>query len=99
MEPPIRPNAKPAAGESKKPKVNAQILEAAQAELMRHSWDTFVNNPPSMAQGGKGTVVPGCTACKKILYSDHDFLSHLALDVLPQVLDRILRMPPDGDSQ
>ncbi len=93
MEPLIRPNVKPAAGESKKPKVNAQILEAAQAELMRHGWDTFVNNPPSMAQGGKGVVVPGCTACRKILYLDHDYLSHLALDVLPQILNRIVHNP------
>ena len=67
------------------------ILEAAQAELMLHSWDTFVNNRPSMAQGGKGTIVPGCTACRKILYTDHQYLSHLALDVLPQILERILR--------
>jgi hypothetical protein len=99
METPIKPSAKPAADEREKPKTDAKILEAAQAELMRHSWDTFVNNPPSMAQGGKGTVVPGCTACRKILYSDHDFLSHLALDVLPQILDRILRVPLDGDSR
>jgi phosphatidylinositol kinase/protein kinase (PI-3 family) len=91
METLIKPNAKPAAGEREKPKTDA-ILEAAQAELMRHNWDTFVNNPPSMAQGGKGTVVPGCTACKKILYSDHDYLSHLAIDVLPQILERILRL-------
>jgi len=90
METPIKPNAKPAADEREKPKANAGILEAAQAELMRHGWDTFVNNPPSMAQGGKGTVVPGCTACKKILYSDHQYLSHLALDVLPQIIQRIL---------
>ena len=93
METPIKPSANPAVGESKKPKVDAQILEAAQAELMRHSWDTFVNSPPSMAQGGKGTVVPGCTACRKILYTDHQYLSHLALDVIPQILDRILQNP------
>jgi len=67
------------------------ILASAQQELMRHSWDTFVNNPPSMAQGGKGTIVPGCTACRKILYTDHQYLSHLAVDVLPQILDRALK--------
>jgi hypothetical protein len=67
------------------------ILQEAQAELMRHSWDTFVNNPPSFAQGGKGTVVPGCVTCRKILYSDNQFLSHLAIDVLPGILDRALK--------
>jgi hypothetical protein len=67
------------------------ILQAAQAELMRHSWDTFVNNPPSIAQGGKGVVVSGCVACKKILYTDVQFVSHLALDVLPKILDQALK--------
>ena len=66
------------------------ILANAQQELMRHNWDTFVNNPPSMAQGGKGTIVPGCTACRKILYSDHQYLSHLAVDVLPAILEKAL---------
>ena len=69
----------------------AKLLETAQAELMRHTWDTFVNNPPSMAQGGKGTVVPGCVACRKVLYTDNQYLSHLAIDVLPQILDRALK--------
>jgi hypothetical protein len=69
----------------------AKLLEAAQAELMRHTWDTFVNNPPSFAQGGKGTVVPGCVACRKIIYTDNQYLSHLAIDVLPQILDRALK--------
>jgi len=87
METPIKQNAKPVA-DSETPKISAKILGAAQAELMRHTWDTFVNNPPAMAQGGKGTIVPGCTVCRKILYSDHQYLSHLALDVLPGILER-----------
>jgi len=61
------------------------ILAAAQHELMRHSWDTFVNDPP--LSGGKGSVVPGCPTCRKILYTDHQYLSHLALDVLPKILE------------
>jgi hypothetical protein len=60
------------------------ILEAAQIELMKHSWDTFVNDPPRA--GIKGSVVPGCPACRKIIYTDNQFLSHLALDVLPGIL-------------
>jgi len=66
------------------------ILEAAQKELTRHDWDTFVNNPPSFAQGGKGTVVPGCVACKKIIYSNNQYLSHLAIDVLPGILEKAI---------
>jgi hypothetical protein len=91
MEPTIKPNVMPAAGKDEKPKIDAKILVAAQQELMRHTWDTFVNNPPSMSQGGKGTIVPGCVHCKKIIYSDNQYLSHLAVDVLPQILERILK--------
>jgi hypothetical protein len=42
----------------------SEILTAAKAELMRHAWDTFVDEPPSVAQGGNGVVVTGCVACK-----------------------------------
>jgi hypothetical protein len=62
------------------------LLKEAQQELMRHNWDTFVNHPPSIAQGGKGVVVPGCTSCNKIIYSNNQYLSHLAVDVLPGIL-------------
>jgi hypothetical protein len=48
---------------------------------------TFVQNPPSMALGGKGTAVPGCVPCEKILYTTDQYLSHLALDVLPVILE------------
>ncbi len=64
------------------------ILAAAQAELMRHSWDTFVSDSPR--PGVKGSVVPGCPACRKILYSDHQYLSHLAVDVLPGILEKAM---------
>jgi hypothetical protein len=36
----------------------SSILKAAQRELNRHSWGHFVDNPPSIAQGDKGVVVP-----------------------------------------
>jgi hypothetical protein len=70
--------------------MDQKILEAAQQEIMSHPWDTFVNNPPSFVQGGKGTVVPGCPKCRKILYSDHQYLSHLAIDILPGILKKAL---------
>jgi hypothetical protein len=37
-----------------------ELLEAAQHELMKHYWDTFCTQPPSIAEGGKGVIVPGC---------------------------------------
>ena len=69
--------------------MDQKILQAAQQELMKHSWDTFVGDPPPGAK--KGSVVPGCPACRKIIYSDNQYLSHLAIDVLPQILDRALK--------
>jgi hypothetical protein len=36
-----------------------ELLEAAQHELMKHHWDTFCSEPLSIAEGGKGVIVPG----------------------------------------
>ena len=47
----------------------SSILKTAQRELHRHSFETFVDNPPSLAHGGKGVVKSGCPACKKPLYT------------------------------
>jgi hypothetical protein len=41
-----------------------QLLAALETEIRRHDFDCFVTEPPSIAQGGKGVVVPGCPACK-----------------------------------
>jgi hypothetical protein len=65
-------------------------LEAAQRELLRHDWDTFSTQPLTIAQGATGVIVPGCVACKKILYTPNQYLSHLALDVLPAILEKFL---------
>jgi hypothetical protein len=70
--------------------MDSEKLAAAQFELMKHVWDTFVSNPPSIAEGGKGVVVPGCVKCKLRLYTGNQHLSHLALDVLPKILGRII---------
>jgi hypothetical protein len=53
---------------------------------MLHSWETFVNNPPSVAEGGNGVVIPGCPACKKPINTNSQFVRHLADDVLPVIL-------------
>ncbi len=57
---------------------------------MRHSWDTFVNEPPSVDQGGKGIIITGCPRCRKRLNTIDQYMRHLADDVLPKILDRVL---------
>jgi hypothetical protein len=64
----------------------AKILAAAKSEPQKHVWDTFVDNPPSVAQGGSGVVVVGCTACRKRLNTNSQYLRHLSDDVLPIIL-------------
>ena len=50
-------------------------------------WDgTFCTQPLSIAEGGKGVIVPGCVHCRKLLYTNNQYLSHLAIDVLPEIL-------------
>jgi hypothetical protein len=45
----------------------SELLRAIQQEIQRHDFSHFVENPPSVAQGGKGVVVPRCPICKKKL--------------------------------
>jgi hypothetical protein len=66
-----------------------ELLRALQTEIRRHSFDTFVDEPPSVAQGGKGVVVPGCPACRKRINTMAQFVDHLADDVLPRLVDRL----------
>ena len=61
-------------------------LAFAQKELRRHDFSTYVENPPSIAQGGKGVVVPGCPLCKKRLNTIEQYNRHLGDDVLPRIL-------------
>jgi uncharacterized protein YfaQ (DUF2300 family) len=68
------------------------LIAAIQSELRRHTWDTFVDQPPVIAQGGKGVVVPGCPACQKKLYTVSQFVEHLALDVIPGVVGAMITM-------
>jgi hypothetical protein len=41
------------------------LLAAIQKEIQRHDLSYFVDEPPSVAQGGRGVVVAGCPACRK----------------------------------
>ena len=45
--------------------LKSELLRAIQQEIQRHDFSHFIENPPSVAQGGKGVVVPGCPMCKK----------------------------------
>jgi hypothetical protein len=65
------------------------LLAAIQAEIHRHDFSHFIDEPPSIAEGGKGVVVPGCPACKKRINTMPQFLDHLANDAMPALLDRL----------
>ncbi len=70
--------------------LKSELLAALQQEIRRHDFSTFVDAPPSVAQGGNGLVVPGCPQCKKRLNTHSQFLDQLANDalvVLPADLD------------
>ena len=74
----------------------ANLLKTVKAEFMRHSWDTFVEDPPSVAGGGGAVVVQGCPRCRKPLNSNHQFMQHLADDVLPPLVDLVLTLGKAG---
>jgi hypothetical protein len=65
------------------------LLAAIQKEIHRHDLSYFVDEPPSVAQGGKGVVVSGCPACKKRINTTAQFLDHLPNDVMPALIDRL----------
>jgi hypothetical protein len=65
------------------------LLVAIQKEIQRHDLSYFVDNPPSVAQGGKGVVVSGCPACKRRINTMVQFLDHLTQDVMPGLIDRL----------
>jgi hypothetical protein len=61
----------------------SELLKALQQAILRHDFDCFVGDPPSIAQGGKGVVVPGCPTCKKRINTMNQFLHDLAEDAMP----------------
>jgi len=63
-----------------------KILSAAKYELHKHSLSTFVQDPPSIAEGGSGVVVTGCPACRKRFGTVNQLMQHLAEDVIPVIL-------------
>jgi hypothetical protein len=73
------------------------LLRALQTEIRRHTFDYYVENPPAMADGGHGVVVPGCPACRKRINTMPQFLDHLADDVLPPLVDKLSTAPDNKD--
>jgi hypothetical protein len=69
--------------------LKSDLLRAIKQELHRHDLSYFVDEPPPVAKGGKGVVVPGCPACRKRLNRMPQFLDHLTEDVLPRLLDSL----------
>ena len=69
------------------------IIKAVQTELQRHSFDTFLTERPSVAQGGKGVIVSGCPACKKQFQSLNQFVTHLSEDVIPETIRKSAKFP------
>jgi hypothetical protein len=69
------------------------LLAAIQKEIQRHDLSYFVNNPPSVAQGGRGVVVAGCPACRKRLNTVSQFLDHLANDAMPALIEKLATPP------
>jgi hypothetical protein len=43
----------------------SDLYHALRTEIHRHGFSTLVDEPPAVAQGGRGVVVPGCPTCKK----------------------------------
>src|SRR5262249_3355110 len=75
--------------------LKSSLLSEIQNEILRHDFGTYVDEPPTIAQGGKGIIGAGCPACKKRLQSMNEFLEHLAKDAMPSLLDR-LSTPEDS---
>jgi hypothetical protein len=65
------------------------LLAAIQKEIHRHDLSYFVDEPPSVAQGGKGVVVSGCPTCRKRINTISQFLDHLTKDVMPALINSL----------
>ena len=69
----------------------SELIAAIQREILRHDFGTFVENPPSVARGGRGVVVPGCTICTKRANTTTQFLEHIAKDAIPRSIEGLSR--------
>jgi hypothetical protein len=62
------------------------LVRALQQGIRGHDLGTFVDEPPTIAQGGRGVVVTGCPMCRTRFQTTSQFVDHLAYDVLPEVI-------------
>jgi hypothetical protein len=72
----------------------SELLRALQNEIQRHDLSTFVGEPPSVAQGGQGIVVPGCPCCRARFGTIGQFIDHLTKDVLPAIVNKLSAETP-----
>jgi len=74
------------------------LLAAIQKEIQRHDLSYFVDEPPSVAQGGRGVVVAGYPACRKRINTIPQFMDHLTKDVMPELMEHLAtkRAPKDA---
>jgi hypothetical protein len=96
----IQPGLTPAPHRAKKsspastgklvPVKRSEFIHQLQQELLKHHFDTFVDEPPSVASGGRGIVAPGCTLCRVRINTTRAFLDHLLLEILPSTVEKIL---------
>jgi hypothetical protein len=69
--------------------LKSELLNAIQKEIRRHHFDTFMDEPPSIAQGGHGVMTPGCKTCRKNLFTTPEFIDHICNDALPKLIEKL----------
>jgi hypothetical protein len=57
--------------------LKSELIAALKVEIHRHDFSHFVDEPPSIAQGGKRAVVAGCPRCRKQFVTASQFIDHL----------------------
>jgi len=58
-----------------------KTLEVVRSEFQKHRFGTFMDEPLSVAQGGKGVVVPGCSVCQVRMETVEQFMRHVLTKV------------------
>jgi hypothetical protein len=73
-----------------------RTIKIACEEMGKHTMDTFVENPPSIAHRGHGVVMSGCPGCRKKFQSVNQFIRHSMADAVPAIAD-LLTDPDDRE--
>jgi hypothetical protein len=63
-----------------------KILAATKTELLRHSWGTYVDEPPKYGGRWKGSGRAGMRNVQEEGEYNDQYMEHLADDVLPVIL-------------